>query len=399
MKLKYFVFLFTVLTFSSCSNDLLNQTTGETTVTPVVTVTLTETETKIKFHETKPSDVTTDILSLITNTTSTTNSTETEAIIESTIDNYYAENYNPLYIDFNEDGVDEIIYRIPSNTINERICIEIEGNEILLPDINTIYCRYDRPNEVNSNESNYGEFTYAFSYYGLLQIDGLVISEWSHGGKGEWFEIQYFQGINDSCISRIRPASDETFYEILGDNDLNKYHTKFDSIYLKYDLNFYGEPVHIGNIEIDEMNTRIKMDELDIPGVEENIKLSNAKNYSVTTFSPDQLYLYKRQRLLNPEYNGEDRQTEEQTEYMLLIKHESDDFKVVDGIFLGTEREDYVARYCRYLYDILEGKYSYNDMSEGSTTEDFNKAWESAGEQSFDDRWELVRELSINENE
>jgi hypothetical protein len=86
------------------------------------------------------------------------------------------------------------------------------------------------------------------------------------------------------------------------------------------------------------MNTQIKFDKLDIPGVEENIKLSNSKNYSVTTFNPEQIFLYKRQRLLNPDYDGVDKQTEEQTEYMLLLKSESDNFKVVEVIFLGTKR-------------------------------------------------------------
>jgi hypothetical protein len=363
-------------------------------------------------------------------------------ITEPPIDNYNAADYNPLYIDFNKDGVDEVVYRVPNNPIEKRVCIEIDGNESLFPDINSIYCYYYKEFNADTNQTDtHGEFIFSYSNYGYIKYQGYVIPEWSNSMRWEWSDKQYFTGKNDSCMGPRLPASDSYFYDVIDDNHLSSYYTM--NRFEKFELNFYKILDSIGYVNIDDLNSKIILEKLNIISVEENIKLSNSKDYSVTTFNPDQIFLYKRQRLLNPDYNGDDRQTEVQTEYMLLLKHESDNTKVVDGIFLGTKKENYLAHYFRYIYDIDNNKYTHNDIIDGIATDDifpytriinkskksndyiaqycrysyyseydgyvynnitdttasaeFNNQWNIVGNQNIDDRWELVGELSISD--
>jgi hypothetical protein len=364
--------------------------------------------------------------------------------IETQIDNYNATDYNPLYIDFNKDGIDEVVYRIPNNPIEKRVCIEIDGNETLLPDINAIYCYYNEEFNSDTNKINtHGEFLYTYSNFGYMRFQGFFVPEWSYGLRWEWDENQYFTGINDSCMGVRQAASDNQFHNVINDNDLSKYYGIYQIE--KFNLSFYDEYKHIGYVEVDYNDTKISFDQFDILDVEENIKLSNSKNYSISTFNPDQMYLYKRQRLINPAYDGDDRQTEEQTEYMLLLKYESDNLKVIDCIFLGTERENYLAHYFRYIYDIENDEYIFNDIKDGiaednqfpytriinkskkssdyvtqycrysykdrydgyvynnvidtTASEEFDYQWKIVGNQKIDDRWELVKELIIIKNE
>jgi hypothetical protein len=375
------LFIIALITITSCA------TKTDTVLSDTASVTSTRIENTISANE--------NIFETLTETTTikastvaetTVNTIITEETVVPIIDDYNAADYNPLYIDFNQDGVDEVIYRIPENHIRERVCIEINDTEYMFPDLFDIYFEYN---------SQYGVFTYSYSDFGYLRIEGFQIPDWSYAGLWVWHDTQFFKGLNDSCQGPRQPAAENTFYDLINNNDLSEYYS--DNKLQKFELNFYNASESIGCAYINETDTQIKFDKLNIAEVEENIKVSNSKNYSVTTFDPDQMFLYKRQRLLNPDYDGADMQTEEQTEYMLLSKSESDNFKVVDGIFLGTKREDYVARYCRYLYNIQESKYTFNDMGEGSNAEVFNNAWESVGEQSFEDRWELVREVYIVE--
>jgi hypothetical protein len=439
MKKRIFITIIALIFINSCavqSDIVLSDTTS------IDDVYMNNTESSASTIYEKNPVITTTTASPVTETTA--NSIITEVTIDTIIDNYNPEDYNPLYIDFNKDGVDEIVYRIPNNPIEKRVCIEIDGNETLLPDINAIYCYYSEEFNSDTNKINtHGEFLYAYSNFGYMRLQGFFVPEWSHGLRWEWDENQYFTGINDSCMGVRQAASDSQFHNVINDNDLSKYYGIYQIE--KFNLGFYDEHKRIGYVEVDYNNTKISFDQFDIPDVEENIKLSNSKNYSITTFSPDQMYLYKRQRLLNTDYDGDDRQTEEQTEYFLLLKHESDKIRVIDGIFLGTEKEEYLAHYFRYVYDVENNEYIYNDIKDGIATDDifpytriiskskkssdyvaqycrysykdrydgyvynnitdttaseeFDYQWNIAGNQQIDDRWELVEELTVIENE
>jgi hypothetical protein len=330
-------------------------------------------------------DKMTNIKSTLTEETSKTTSIIT--ITEPTIDNYNAADYNPLYIDFNQDGIDEVVYRIPTNSIYNRVCIKINGIDYLFPDIDRIY---------SFNAGKHWSLAYSFTYNGVLGEEERFIGAWGDiDGYGNSY--QRFSGYNDTCVI-YKSANDKDFKEGFNNNNLLDVYKSYGWECNEFVLDFYDVSKYLGLISIENNILDIIVEQMDIENTKFNIKLSNERNYYYVTYMPDEMYLYKRKRLLNENYRKiNNANLVEKDEFMILTKYSDEKMRVVDGIFLGTEDESYIGQLYKYSYDVEKDMYYYCDIEDCITADEFNRQWNIVGNQNIDDRWELVREVYIVE--
>jgi hypothetical protein len=399
MKTKILILSLIILTITSCTTDIpiqeevvLSNTTSDVVSKFEKTTQTTTNETLVtEIATTTESTFITDVE--IAEITTTIESTSTSVIEETTtfdkttspIDNYNATDYNPIYIDFNKDGIDEVVYRIPTNSIYNRVCIEINGIEYMFPDIDRIY---------SYNAGKHWSLTYSFSYNGILGEEERFIGAWGDvEGRRESYQI--FSGYNDTCVI-FKSANDKDFKEVFNNNNLLDVYESYGWECNEFVLDFYEEPKRIGLITVENNILDINVEKMDIENTELNIKLSNKRNYYYVTYMPDEMYLYKRKRLLNENYQEiNNANLVEKDEFMILTKYSDEKTKVVDGIFLGTEDESYIGQLYKYSYDIERNMYYYCDIEDYITADEFNHQWNIVGNQNIDDRWELVGELNI----